>query len=153
MNEVEKEIEEMINVIPTIKIGDGREMYCSTSINDIVTALYNAGYRKVYGTVQQFDDIVESQRKEIKRLKEENDRLKVDKTVVLSIDKQEIKKEVDKTIKYNVDKIKQQAIKEFAETLKLIFRPYLVREFSTNSIIDSNLVINNLLKEYDIGEE
>ena len=101
------------------------ELYCEA------TTLYNAGYGKV-------DDY----KKEIARLKE--------KTSFIITARQDGK---SSQVRNYICKIEQQVIKEFCERLKLDFTPYIVRDFATNCEINPNLVIDDLLKEYGIGEE
>ena len=50
-------------------------------------------------------------------------------------------------------KLKEQAIKGFAERLKFYFTPCVVKNISANCEINANLLIDDLLKEYGIGEE
>lgn len=155
MNEIEKkEIEEMarINCNRTYKncsdcIEESKKILSNVKLKDcecycFAEAVYNAGYRKV-----------EDYKKELIKLKEENERLKVGKTIVLFIDEQEVKKKIDKTIKYDVDKIKQQAIKEFAKCLYDKYGKYCSEYYYPEIIELTHKELDYLLKEYGIGEE
>lgn len=124
----EKEINEMAKIVPHYATKE-----------QVARSLYDAGYRNC------------------KALLEENERLVHDHNIMFDalqeaqkMAKEMISEENIKKIETEVKEIKQQAIKEFAEAIKLNFRPYVVREFSTNYEINSDLVIDDLLKNYGV---
>ena len=126
----QRQFEEMVKVMPE-KIKDpldnSRYIIFGKSLRrEIARIYYNAGYGKV-----------EDYKKEIARLK---DVVMFGKCINCKI------------FEEMEQKLKQRAIKEFCERLKLDFTPYIVRDFATNCEINPNLVIDDLLKEYGIGE-
>ena len=156
MNEVEKkEIEKMARLTCAYSAhiyNDCKDCChnpCAHKYN--AEALYNAGYGKVDDykkeIIEQSHKITDLTQRNIE-LKQEIARLK-EKTSFIITARQDGK---SSQVRNYICKIEQQVIKEFCERLKLDFTPYIVRDFATNCEINPNLVIDDLLAEYGIGE-
>lgn len=137
----EQQIEEIISIMAT-----SNNPFVDVPIEimpKVAEALYNAGYRKVpYGAVILSPEERDDEMKEINKTLAERDEIKA-KINKLEEQLAEYKKPIDKFIKDR----EAQAVKEFAEKLKIkaikltAIESYHICEF-----------INELLKEYDGGK-
>ena len=155
MNEVEKkELKKLEN-----KIASVHPFYVET----IAEALVTAGYGKVDDykkeifalktTLEDREYEVRELNKKVERLKDENNNLKSEKEGYKSRLKDSGKRNKKLSLKLGkLKKEKQQAIKEFAEKLRSTL---IINNEGNTEIFDYDFTletINDLLKEYGIGE-
>lgn len=154
-----KEIEEMMLTVPQKIVAydgnpAGQHLY-GEQRQEIAEALYNAGYRKVSDSEAELQELnikyyneAKDLRRQLADTEAENKRLTEElRQVLLSID---TVKEMNTMC--NIDEQRKQAVKEFAEKLKMKTHNYSPSIdsycISKKAVLVSE--IDELLKEYDV---